>query len=181
MTITMEVGMHKMSSFTKEINSYLNPNNCIFLKDLVKNPRFLPNANGLYIVQVPHNIISVNFLNTTTAPIIWKGESTVVNKNFLSDKFNQGDKSTVYIGSAHHIKGNGLKSRVAQFIKYGTNYMSKSGKPASHNGGCYLWQIENWGELLLYWYETEDSKAIERKLLNLYVDEYGVLPLANRV
>ncbi len=170
-----------MNSFTTEITSYLNPNNRILLKDLVKNPRYLPKANGLYIAQVPKDIITVNFLNTTTAPTIWKGENTVVDKNFLADKFNQGDKITVYIGSAHHAKCDGLKSRVAQFIKYGTNHRSKNGKPASHNGGCYLWQMENWGDVLLYWFETEDSKVIERKLLNLYLEEYGVLPLANRI
>ena len=170
-----------MSKFTEEITSYLNSNNCILLKELVKKTVSLPKANGLYIVRVPSNIITVNFLNTTTAPSIWKGKSTLVDKDILYDKFSHGDKVTVYIGSAHHAKGDGLKSRVAQFIKYGTNYRSKTGKPASHNGGCYLWQMENWGDMLLYWFETEDSLAIERKLRKLYTEEYGVLPLANRI
>ena len=167
-------------TYYNEVKLLLNLNNYILLKELVKNPRFLPKKNGLYIVQFPDNI-SLNFLNTTTAPTIWKGENTVVDKEFLLDKYNQGDKVTAYIGSAHHKKNDGLKTRVAQFIRYGTNYRSKSGKPASHNGGCYLWQVENWGDLLLYWYETENSKEIERKLLDLYLKEYGVLPLANRI
>lgn len=60
--------------------------------------------------------------------------------------------------------------------------MSKSGVRASSSAPLqYLWQMENWSKLILYWYETEDSKAIERNLRQLYREEYSVLPLANRI
>lgn len=91
-----------MTYFNK-VKLLLKSDNCILLKELVKNPRLLPRKNGLYIVQIP-DAVSINFLNTTTGPTIWKGKSTLVDKEFLFDKFNKGDKITAYIGSAHHKK-----------------------------------------------------------------------------
>ena len=82
----------------------------------------------------------------------------------------------VYIGQAG---GNGsssnLKNKINQYLNFG------KGKPASHYGGRYIWQLSNYKNLLVAWkpLPMTDPRIEEKNLMHEFVSSYGKLPFAN--
>ena len=161
-------------TFNDEIQKYLK--NKTTVKNVFSHPEILPETKGIYIYTVPDNNISIEFLNTTTAKETYKGKSLLYSADLLTDKFNNGDKKVLYIGSTPSENlGKRTKSRA--------NYSKEKIKDIRARGGRALWQIKDWENIGLnfYYYETEDCRKIENYLLILYKEEYGVLPVANWV
>ncbi len=161
-------------TFNDEIQKYLK--NKTTVKNVFSHPEILPETKGIYIYTVPDNNISIEFLNTTTAKETYKGKSLLYSAELLTDKFNNGDKRVLYIGST---PSENLRKRT----KSRANYSKEKIKDIRARGGRALWQIKDWEDIGLnfYYYETEDCRAIEHELLVLYEKECGVLPVANWV
>ena len=123
---------------------------------------------------MPDNNISIEFLDTTTAKEKRNGKSLLYSKNKLIDKFNSGDKKILYIGSTP--KEN-LRERTETRAKYSKEKI----KDIRARGGRALWQIKNWESIGLnfYYCEIENCEEVEKHLLTMYKQQYGVYPVAN--
>ena len=159
-------------SFEEEIKTFLK--NKTTVKKVFDYPKILPETKGIYIYAVPDNNSDIEFLDTTTAKETYKGKSLLYSKNDLSRKFNSGDKKILYIGCTP-------KGSLMERTKLRAKYSKEKGKDLRARGGRALWQIKNWEniELNFYYYEIEDCKELEKRLLALYQQQYGVLPVAN--
>jgi hypothetical protein len=83
------------------------------------------------------------------------------------------------IGSrAHRLgKAENLKKRISAYMRYG------HGREAPHDGGKYVWQIENKNDLRICWRAQSrdvDHEAVEKALISDFVRQYGAFPFANR-
>ena len=96
----------------------------------------IPNQRGIYLILTPDNS-SIEFL-TMGVGGHFKKKDPNVSVTILGNKwiFNC---QIVYIGQAG---GNGsssnLKNKINQYLNFG------KGKPASHYGGRYIWQLSNY-------------------------------------
>ncbi len=171
-------------AFEKTIEKYLK--NEIKLNDAVKNLQSMSflKENGIYIVRTKD--VNIEFSNTTTTAIkenkdgdnliYFEGHPKLkeIGCETLKEKFDKGDRKTLYIGKA---EGNdGLEQRVKKLLEYSISNYKK------HEGGRALWQIEDWQSLeclYLYYCEVEKAKELEKELLGAYKNEYGVFPVAN--
>ena len=80
-------------------------------------------------------------------------------------------KDILYIGKAEGRGG--LRQRLKQYMDYG------QGRGSVHRGGRAVWQIEDFGLLLLAYETCPDPGAQERQLLRDYRIQSGTYPLAN--
>lgn len=165
--------MEKIMIFEEEIKKYLK--NKTTVANVFKNPEILPETKGIYIYTAPDNYTDIEFLDTTTAKESRRGKSLLYSKDELKNNFNQGDKKILYIGCTP--KGN-LRKRT----KLRAQYSKEKGKDIRARGGRALWQIKDWENIGLnfYYYEIEDCETLEKFLLSLYKQQYGVWPVANR-
>lgn len=159
-------------AFEKTIEKYLK--NEIKLNDAVKNLQSMsfPKENGIYIVRTKD--VNIEFSNTTTAIKEYDGRNLLYDKKELQEKFEKGDRKTLYIGKAEG--NNGLEQRVKKLLRYSISEYKK------HTGGRALWQIKDWQSLeclYLYYCEVEKAGELEQELLGAYENEYGVFPVAN--
>lgn len=119
-------------------------------------------TSGIYMVTVPNEFV-VRFtreVENKSHPIYCVEE--------LIEKFNQGDKKTLYIGKAKD-----LQKRIKQYISYGLN------KGKVHKGGRAIFQIEDYKQLEIELIYTNDYVLEEKKLQKQYLIDNKVLPLAN--
>lgn len=161
-----------MTTFEKEIGKYLK--NKTTVKNVFNHLEILPETKGIYIYTVPDDNINIEFLNTTTAKETYQGKSLLYPKDELKNKFDNGDKKILYIGSTPNEN---LRKRTKTRAKYS----KEKNKDISARGGKALWQIKNWEniELNFYYCEVESCREVEKYLLTLYKQQYGVLPVAN--
>jgi hypothetical protein len=85
------------------------------------------------------------------------------------------DAFVLYIGKADAgARGQrGIRARLDEYLRFGM------GEPIGHWGGRYLWQLANANDLIVCYKACPNPVAEERRLLDLFVSEYGALPFAN--
>lgn len=126
----------------------------------------IPNLPGVYWVLAPEGI-PIQF--ESTAP---NRAAPLYPADALTQKYADcRDKQILYIGKADGKKG--LRQRIRQYIKYGWN------EAVNHKGGRAIWQIRDFGMLLLAFEPCSASAAREHQLLHDYRMLNGCYPLAN--
>lgn len=126
----------------------------------------VPREKGVYRVLLPDQmeVVFSDQCQNQAAPIY------PVEK--LMDKYSRcKEREVLYIGKANGR--NGLQQRLRQYMKYGWN------ESANHKGGRAIWQIENFGLLLLEYEPCGNCEQREHELLRSYKEKNGCYPLAN--
>lgn len=143
----------------------MNPT--ITLDDLHRsNCSNLPDSIGIYYVIAPQDM-QIRFTDHTP-----NKAASVYPVEILSSKYSTCcDKEILYIGKANGRHG--LRQRIRQYMKYGWN------EAVNHKGGRAIWQIENFGSLLLTYEPCPDCERREHLLLKEYKNRNGTYPLAN--
>lgn len=132
----------------------------------------VPKDSGIYVIDIPRGF-QVKFINATTSVELFNGRNMLYLAEKLQEKYEQSDKRRLYIGKAAGT--NGLQQRLRQMIRYGwRNATNKRGRRA-------IWQIENCYDLLVGYCECENPRERETEAINKYVEEFGVMPVANWV
>lgn len=151
----------------------------ISVSDLWKDSSVIPDIKGVYMVV----------RTTDTAPVFlekgkggfFRGKNPNVSLDILHEKWVD-DTCVVYIGQAGGIRNNKqpqstLRSRLRQYLHFG------QGKPVGHQGGCYIWQLEDAADLLFCWkpLPTDDPGKVETAFISAFKKHYGgQWPFANR-
>ncbi len=140
--------------------------------DLIEDQSHIPNGKGVYLVvhkakDKPEFImpgVGGCFKERDPNTSRQKLESNWVDKNVV-----------IYIGQAGGGKSNQtLRKRIRQYMKFG------QGENVPHWGGRYIWQIENYRDLLICWKTTDqDPRDIEKNLILGFQKIYGKRPFAN--
>lgn len=130
----------------------------------------IPTDSGIYVIDVPKGF-QVSFVNTTTAIGTFNERSMLYPAKELQEKYELSDKKRLYIGKA--AGENGLRQRLHQMTQYGWR------NATNKRGGRAIWQIENCYELLVGYFICENPREIETEAINKYVEEFGVMPVAN--
>lgn len=93
----------------------------------------------------------------------FKGRDPTVASDVLSGKWVEA-ATCVYIG-----KGEVLQRRIREFARYG------AGEPVGHQGGRYIWQLAESGDLIVGWMQTpdEDPRDVEIRLLVEFAASHG--------
>jgi len=133
----------------------------------------IPDEKGVYLVLDLSDNKST-FMKKNKAGR-FKGQNPTVEIEKLEKKWVD-NTIVVYIGQAGGGSSTAtLKSRIRQLVAFG------NGKPVSHWGGRYLWQIKDSKDLVLCWQTTSDSNArtIEHELIHNFISHHGTLPFAN--
>jgi len=104
----------------------------------------------------------------------FKGRDPSVAVDVLRESWVDGEE-IVYIGKAGGSIRRGLRKRLEEYRRYG------EGEPVGHQGGRYVWQLEDSSDLLVAWRETpgEDPAHVETEMLVEFRDRTGSLPFAN--
>ncbi len=130
----------------------------------------IPTEKGIYQVLVPEGM-EIHFMETSPNPSV-----EPYKKQCLEEKYAKcHDKTLLYIGKANGK--NGLKQRIRQYMHFGFGKK----KTVNHKGGRAIWQIENYGSLLLTCEVCSDCETVEHDLLAAYKESNpeNVYPLAN--
>lgn len=151
----------------------------VSVSDLWQDSSLIPNIKGVYLV-IRQSETAPEFLSRGTGGF-FKGKDPNVSLDELRQKWINST-CVVYIGQAGGIK-NGiqsratLRSRLKQYLRFG------QGKRAGHQGGCYIWQLKDAGNLLFCWkpLPERDPRVEEAVLIASFRKCYdGKLPFANR-
>jgi hypothetical protein len=105
----------------------------------------------------------------------FKDKEPAVAVDVLEKKWVEGPE-VLYIGKATlgSAGKRGLQKRVDEYRRHG------AGEAVNHMSGRYIWQLEDHDRLLVAWNATdEDPAAVESRMLDHFVERYGVLPFAN--
>lgn len=130
----------------------------------------IPKESGVYITFLP-NEIEIHFNREPCKAI----HTQVTSIAELKDKWNKINKDVntdiLYIGKADN-----LKKRVSELVRFG------AGRAKNHVGGEWLWQVNNimHAKIMLIPCPHGKQLAFEKYLLNQFVKEHKILPLANR-
>lgn len=136
--------------------------------DVISSGRFeeVPATPGVYFV-LANKDFPPDFLKEGTGGR-FKGKNPNVDIERLRDKWVIGAE-VLYIGQSRN-----LRQRIKQYISFGF------GKPVSHMGGRYIWQLRDaMAGLGVCWEEDGNSRAREREEVAKFEDRYGRLPFAN--
>lgn len=102
----------------------------------------------------------------------FKGKDPNVSIDELESSWVDGTV-VVYIGQTE----NSLRKRISQYVKFG------QGKPVGHYGGRYIWQLQDFEDLLFCWLPcrnlSDNPREIESDLLMQFIAIYGKPPFAN--
>jgi len=131
------------------------------------------NAKGIYLI-VWNKRSLVHFEEIGTGGFFKKKDPNV--KTDILEKNWIPEACVLYIGKAGGSKfKTGLQDRLGTYMRFG------KGKPVSHWGGRYIWQLREHGELLIYWKElpSEEPRDVEKLLLQEFKEQYHRLPFAN--
>lgn len=79
----------------------------------------------------------------------------------------------VYIGRSRR----NLHSRIDEFIRFGKS------EDIGHYGGRYVWQLENYLDLIICWKKTgkDDPNEVKKDYLRLFKKQYEKRPFANLI
>jgi hypothetical protein len=126
----------------------------------------VPSVSGVYAVTLGSS--THTFLDRSAGGHFKRNDPTV-SPDKLTAKWVEGT-ATLYIGRA-----NDLRKRIDLLARYGR------GEPVAHQGGRYLWQLAEHGELLVCWRPEADPVQAETELLEDFESTVGQLPCANLV
>ncbi len=126
----------------------------------------VPAGEGVYVVVRP-TLSRPTFL-TRSVGGWFKGKDPTVDVAVLRRRW-LADTPVLYFGKA----GTSLRRRVSALIAYG------SGKPVSHQGGRYLWQVSGSPAFMIGWNACSTSRVRESILLAEFEKAHGQLPFAN--
>jgi hypothetical protein len=132
----------------------------------------VPLGPGVYVV-LRISVAEPTFLRRSRGG--WfKGNDPTVPVSLLEDRWLPAVQ-TVYIGkaTAGTSGSSGLRKRIGQLVSYGR------GRPVGHQGGRYLWQLDDSDALVVAWRPERDPTAAENHLLASFLDAFGRLPFAN--
>lgn len=128
----------------------------------------VPKLGGVYVVLHPGDA-EPKFLDRSIGGH-FKGRDPTVPPDVLSAKWIKA-ATCVYIG-----KADVLRRRIREFARYG------AGEPVGHQGGRYIWQLAEAGDLVIAWMETPDEipREVEIRLLAEFAASHGgQKPFAN--
>ena len=127
----------------------------------------LPAGGGVYAVLI-HEDRCPGFLSKSVGGH-FKGKDPSVPVEILKRKWVDGTR-VVYVG-----QGSRLRARIRRLVAFAY------GKPVSHWGGRYLWQLADRGKLSIRCLETpgEIPRGIESRMLAGFRSAHGRLPFAN--
>lgn len=133
----------------------------------------IPNDKGIYLI-IWSNSAKPKFVVQGTG-----GYFKSKNPNVLLAELENNwvdNTQVIYIGKAggEGVKST-LKSRINEYLKFG------QGKAIGHQGGRFIWQIENNQDLIVCWKTLKDDEPsdMEKDLIKDFIAQYGKLPFAN--
>ena len=128
----------------------------------------VPRTDGAYVV-LRRSPAPPAFL-TESCGGHFKGKNPTVSIAVLEAKWVEGAQ-VVYVG-----KANNLQRRLREYAAYG------AGKLVGHQGGRYIWQLADSGELIVAWKQCSEGQAarsLEAELVTAFKTEHQRLPFAN--
>lgn len=127
----------------------------------------IPSDSGIYIVRRISQNIPI-FLKEGTGGF-FKNKNPNVPLDVLEDNWVL-NAEILYIGKAKN-----LKERIRQYVKFGYGYK------IGHQGGRYIWQLQDSQALVFSWMILKDTepREEEKKALIHFRDHYNKLPFAN--
>jgi hypothetical protein len=128
----------------------------------------VPQTEGAYVV-LRRSAAPPAFL-TESCGGHFKGKNPTVSTAVLEANWVD-DAQVVYVG-----RTNNLQRRLREFAAYG------AGKPVGHQGGRYIWQLEDSDDLLVAWKrcsENQTAGSLEAELVTVFKAEHRRLPFAN--
>lgn len=168
-----------MKKVNKEIQKLKKTGFTGFLKiNKIKDNNYsqIPAAKGIYIV----------LWKSTSQPIFlkdnpgghFKGKDPTVSIEKLRNNWVQ-NTSIIYIGKAgSKTSTTTLKKRIKDFIEFG------NGKPKSHWGGRYIWQIKDAEKYLLFcWKKVQniEPRKFEKEFIKNSKETFCKLPFGNLI
>ncbi len=125
----------------------------------------LPQQKGVYAVTREEDIEPI-FLEVGTGGF-FKNENPNVTINELKEKWIKSNKTIMYIGKAgsddaKKTNGSVIKKRVKAYMRFGNQ------KKSPHRGGKYIWQLENSGELIVWYFVCDNPEVTEGRLIKKY-------------
>jgi hypothetical protein len=134
----------------------------------------IPKLPGVYLVLRP-SMSQPHFLAIGTGGH-FKGRDPNVDPSLLQDKWLPGEH-VLYIGKAGGAGSDAtLHGRITTYLAFGR------GVRAGHQGGCYIWQLEDAQQLLFCWKSTrgEEPATVEGRMIAAFKQRAKRWPFANR-
>lgn len=148
-------------------------NGFISLSELFKSDSIIPKGKGVYMILF--DITKQQEFMEDGSGGFFKGKNPNVSISILEE--NWVEKTCVlYIGKAGSESGSAsLHSRLRQYFRFG------QGKNVGHWGGRFIWQLKDYGNLIVCWKPTplNEPAMIESDLINSFKLQYGKRPYAN--
>lgn len=139
---------------------------------IAENYSSIPKVRGIYMLLKPSK--NPSFVKPGKGGF-HKGEDPNVSIETLKE--NWVEKSDViYIGKAGApTQATHLRKRLSTYFRFG------QGKPASHKGGRYVWQLKNCYDIVVCWKELPngDPRKEEADLIQAFKQKYDKRPFAN--
>jgi hypothetical protein len=132
---------------------------------------------GIYVVVAPSDY-KVSFLPLS----IIKSAHNVISPqplSYLKEKW-VNNVETLYIGLAGSRSPRSLKERLVDLIRHS---LGKTSHKGHHRGGEIIWQLADYLNFEVGYMPTGDPpipRKKEKYLLNIFIQETGKLPFANR-
>ncbi len=137
-----------------------------------QNNKIIPQIKGVYIILKTAKKYTFREIGSSG---YFKGKDPNVSLDEL--KANWVDNSQiVYVGKAgSNTSLSTLRSRLIQYFQFG------QGKAVGHQGGRYIWQLEEAEELTVCWKTIEgiEPATVETNLIKEFTRYYGKRPFAN--
>ncbi|QKJ31332.1 hypothetical protein HQ865_16705 [Mucilaginibacter mali] len=137
------------------------------IQELNNNHDIIPKQKGVYFILNDKTIEPV-FLETGCGGYYKQKNPNVIpevlKKNWVKHTH------TLYIG-----KANNLRRRLKLYLDFG------KGRPVSHQGGRYIWQLSHSDDLIVCWkiLDSEVPRSIEEELIRSFKSQFGDRPFAN--
>ncbi len=130
-----------------------------------------PDQPGVYLILRPTGR-QPSFLTTSQAGR-HKGKDPTISIDKLQRRWVR-DAEVVYVGKMGGGSSKAtLRKRLRQYVRFG------QGIPASHWGGRAIFQLSDWGHLLVAWRVDDEPVQLESSLLHQFKTDSGALPFAN--
>lgn len=132
-----------------------------------------PREKGVYVIFYGSEALPT-FLDLSRGGH-FKGRNPTVAVRTLEKAWIPGAK-VLYIGQSGGGDSSGtLLTRLRQYMRFG------SGEPVGHWGGRFIWQIEEYGDLIVCWktIPSGDPREVETEYIKQFVKRYGRRPFAN--